>query len=78
MAAIEAEFGRPLNDIFASFEAAPLASGSIAQIHVATLRDPNACAGAAGAHFGGLRKVAVKVQHPGAWNPLLEKRREVV
>ena len=48
---VEAAFGVPLPQLFASFEVEPIASGSIAQVHVATLRD------------GGTR-VAVKVQHP--------------
>ena len=44
----------------------PLASGSIAQIHVATLaaRKGNSNGSAASSEGGG-RKVAVKVQHPG-------------
>lgn len=48
---VEAAFGMPLPQLFSSFEVEPIASGSIAQVHVATLRD------------GGAR-VAVKVQHP--------------
>lgn len=35
--AIEVEFPRPLHEIFSHFEKVPLASGSIAQIHVAIL-----------------------------------------
>ena len=38
VAAIEQAFGRPLKDIFASFEATPLAAASIAQVHAATLK----------------------------------------
>jgi ubiquinone biosynthesis protein len=38
VATIEQAFGRPLADIFATFEAAPLAAASIAQVHAATLK----------------------------------------
>jgi ubiquinone biosynthesis protein len=38
VAIIEQAFGRPLKDIFATFEAAPLAAASIAQVHAATLK----------------------------------------
>ena len=48
---IEAEFGKPLNKLFAHFEEAPLASASIAQVHLAHL------------HSG--EYVVVKVQHAG-------------
>jgi len=37
IAAIEKAFGRPLSGVFASFESAPLAAASIAQVHAATL-----------------------------------------
>lgn len=47
---IEAEFGAPLEDLFSSFEATPLASASLAQVHRATLP--------------GGREVVVKVQYP--------------
>ena len=50
-ATIEAEFGKPLGELFAQFEEAPLASASIAQVHVARL------------HSG--EQVVVKVQHAG-------------
>ena len=46
---IEAEFGEPLSALFAEFSDAPLASASIAQVHLARL------------HSG--EKVVVKVQH---------------
>ena len=48
---IEGEFGKPLNNLFAHFEEAPLASASIAQVHLARL------------HSG--EHVVVKVQHAG-------------
>jgi ubiquinone biosynthesis protein len=50
-AVIEAEFGKPVNILFAQFEDRPLASASIAQVHCARL------------HSG--EKVVVKVQHSG-------------
>jgi ubiquinone biosynthesis protein len=39
VATIEAAFGRPLNDIFGSFDQTPLAAASIAQVHAAVLKD---------------------------------------
>ena len=36
---IESELGRPIDEIFADFEATPFASASIAQVHGATLHD---------------------------------------
>ena len=48
---IETELGRPLEDIFTSFEEKPLASASIGQVHRAELLDGDI--------------VAVKVQRPG-------------
>lgn len=50
-ALVEKAFGRPIDEIFASFEAEPVASASIAQVHFATLKDG--------------REVAVKVLRPG-------------
>ena len=50
-ALVEAAFGRPIDALFASFEAEPVASASIAQVHFATLKDG--------------REVAVKVLRPG-------------
>ncbi|MFG6443190.1 ubiquinone biosynthesis regulatory protein kinase UbiB [Roseateles sp. LKC17W] len=48
---VERAFGRPLTELFASFDAEPVASASIAQVHFATLKDG--------------REVAVKVLRPG-------------
>jgi ubiquinone biosynthesis protein len=39
---IEKSLGAPLTQLFASFDAAPLASASIAQVHAATLPDGTA------------------------------------
>jgi aarF domain-containing kinase len=59
--AVEAAFGRPLDQLFCWFEDAPLASGSIAQIHRARLAP--AAAAECGVAPGTL--VAVKIRHPG-------------
>ena len=50
-ASIEKAFGLPLADIFGSFEPMPLAAASIAQVHVAALKDG--------------REVIVKILRPG-------------
>ncbi len=50
-ALVEKAYGRPIEAVFASFEAEPVASASIAQVHFATLKDG--------------REVAVKVLRPG-------------
>jgi ubiquinone biosynthesis protein len=49
--AIEQAFGRPVGDIFGSFDRVPLAAASIAQVHVAALKDG--------------REVIVKILRPG-------------
>ena len=56
-AIVEDALGRPVADAFASFETAPLASASIAQVHAATL--PGATATSVP------REVVVKVLRPG-------------
>ncbi len=58
IAIIEKAFGRPLTQIFASFDSVPVASASIAQVHFATLPDG--------------REVAVKVLRPNM-KPAIEK-----
>ncbi len=50
-ALVEQAFGRPLDAVFARFDAEPVASASIAQVHFAALKDG--------------REVAVKVLRPG-------------
>jgi ubiquinone biosynthesis protein len=51
LAVIEEQFGKPVNDLFQSFEEIPLGSASIGQVHAAVLKDG--------------RPVVVKVQRPG-------------
>ncbi len=48
---IETELGRPLKEVYATFDEVPVASASVGQVHFATLLSGE--------------KVAVKVQHPG-------------
>jgi len=48
---VERAFGKPIDEVFASFDAEPVASASIAQVHFAVLKDG--------------REVAVKVLRPG-------------
>ncbi|MGV9679570.1 ABC1 kinase family protein [Nocardia sp. NPDC003482] len=50
-AVVEEDFGRPLSEVFAEFEAEPIAAASIGQVYRARLHDG--------------RQVAVKVQYPG-------------
>jgi ubiquinone biosynthesis protein len=51
VASIEKSFKQPLREIFGSFEPKPLAAASVAQVHVATLKDG--------------REVVVKILRPG-------------
>lgn len=61
-AAIEAEFERPVADLFVEFEDTPVAAASIAQVHFARVHDD---AGAADDAPAEPREVAVKVLRPG-------------
>src|SRR5579862_7868767 len=63
VAIIERTFGRPLADIFSSFEETPLAAASIAQVHAATLR--------------GGEEVVVKILRPGM-HEVIERDLEVL
>ena len=58
VATIERALGKPLAELFDSFEQTPVASASIAQVHFAVLRDRQ----------GKPREVAVKVLRPGMLN----------
>ncbi len=51
VAVVEAQLGRPMHEIFTSFEPTPLAAASIAQVHAAVLKTGE--------------EVVVKVQRPG-------------
>ncbi len=53
----ETEFGRPLDEVFASFEAEPLAAASLGQAHRAVLKPDDAAE-------TGFADVVVKVQRP--------------
>merc|ERR1719356_885615 len=53
--------GRDVEEFFDHFEDVPVASGSVAQVHRATLRPEYALDGPGGK----LRDVAVKIQRPG-------------
>jgi ubiquinone biosynthesis protein len=65
-AIVEKAFGRRIEEIFETFEAEPVASASIAQVHFATLRSAAVAATAsAPATPSTLRDVAVKVLRPG-------------
>jgi ubiquinone biosynthesis protein len=58
---VEKELGRPITEIFSSFESEPLASASIAQVHRAKLKNG--------------RRVVVKIQRPGIENTIREDLR---
>lgn len=66
-ASIEKAFGRKLSEIFETFEENPVASGSIAQIHRATLKDrPDSNSNKKKKRDQHpVKHVAVKVRHPG-------------
>jgi ubiquinone biosynthesis protein len=55
---VERELGAPVSELFSAFEPEPMASGSVAQVHRATLHDGS--------------PVAVKVLHSGAESRVLE------
>src|SRR5687767_4370472 len=57
-AVVQEEFGRPVDQAFASFDPVPLASASLGQVHKARLHDG--------------RVVAVKVQRPGVVDGIVE------
>jgi aarF domain-containing kinase len=54
---IKDSFGLEIEDLFDRFEEKPVASGTIAQVHRAFLKEEHAMP-------GGVREVAVKVRHP--------------
>ncbi|HSJ84596.1 MAG TPA: AarF/UbiB family protein [Acidimicrobiia bacterium] len=58
VAVMEEELGVPWEDVFAGIESTPLAAGTIAQVHRATLEDGD--------------RVVVKVQRPTARNEIME------
>jgi ubiquinone biosynthesis protein len=51
IAEVERALGKPVSEVFSSFEREPIASASVAQVHIATLNDG--------------REVAVKILRPG-------------
>ncbi|EFJ44870.1 hypothetical protein VOLCADRAFT_106245 [Volvox carteri f. nagariensis] len=63
IAAVERAFRAPISELFDAFDARPVASGSIAQIHAATLSERGAALVGGGAEAGA--RVAIKVRHPG-------------
>ncbi|HNV72781.1 MAG TPA: AarF/ABC1/UbiB kinase family protein, partial [Candidatus Ozemobacteraceae bacterium] len=52
---IESELGKPLSELFETFEEAPLGTASIGQVHAARLKDPT---------VGSVEDVVVKIQRP--------------
>ena len=86
-AIVESAYGRPVADVFADFDETPLAAASIAQVHVARLRDGvnSARAGETSAPVSSKkpgqtpagREVIVKVLRPGM-RELIERDLEVL
>ena len=86
-AIVESAYGRPVADVFAEFDETPLAAASIAQVHVARLRDGvnSARAGETAAPVSSKkpgqtpagREVIVKVLRPGM-RELIERDLEVL
>lgn len=68
-AVIEAEFGRPVDELFARFDDEPVASASIAQVHRAVLRE--AYRPVVGRELPAGSVLAVKVVRPGAEDAIL-------
>jgi predicted unusual protein kinase regulating ubiquinone biosynthesis (AarF/ABC1/UbiB family) len=63
---VEAEFGRPLEEIYEYLDETPLAAASLGQVHCGRLAAPlSAEAGENQASCGGPGTVAVKIQRPG-------------
>ena len=60
---VQEELGQTIERLFVDFSPQPIASGSIGQVHTATLREAHG-------PFPAGTKVAVKVQHPGLANRL--------
>jgi ubiquinone biosynthesis protein len=63
IATVEAAFGKPLDELFGSFETEPLAAASIAQVHAATLKNG--------------QEVVVKILRPGM-RALIDRDLEVL
>jgi ubiquinone biosynthesis protein len=59
-ATIESELGKPLSDLFQSFDDVPISAASIAQVHFATVSGPSG-----GEDGGPDAEVAIKVLRPG-------------
>ena len=65
---LEVEFGVPVEELFVEFDRAPVASGSVAQVHRAVLSREGARRASTATNPGAFKEgsvVAVKVRHPG-------------